>query len=169
MTAGSILLGIALLAAVVLYLAYPFWGAQEQTRRRRQTQRDLLLEQKEALLAQIRSLDFDHETGKLPDEMHVQQRAGLMAEATAVLQQLDALSGKGEVDRAIEAAVARARRQPAPDDAIEAAVARARRRAPAPTNGHAARFCPQCGMAVTQTDKFCAACGHHLIAVQNKA
>lgn len=167
MTAGSILLGIALLAAVVLYLTHPFWGADDQARRQRQTQRDLLLEQKEALLAQIRTLDFDHETGKLPPEYHAVQRAELMAEATAVLQQLDALSGRRPVvDDAIEAAVARARRrQPVADDAIEAAVASARRRrVPVAANGHAARFCPQCGTAVAKGDKFCAACGHHLIA-----
>lgn len=136
MTTGSILLGVALLIAVATYLTYPFWGAPEQTRRVRQSKSDLLHDQKEAILAQIRVLDFDFETSKLPEGAYNAQRAQLLAEATAVLQQLDALTGGPASDDALEAAIARARQpQPAsPDDldsAIEAAIARARKKSPA--------------------------------------
>lgn len=142
MTAGSIFLGIALLIAVVTYLTYPFWGAQEQERRTRRSNLDLLTDQKEAILAQIRVLDFDFETGKLPEEAHTPQRAQLLAEATAVLQELDTLTGTGS-DDALEAAISRARKKsaapaeaPKPaavgkddlDNTIEAAIARARKK-----------------------------------------
>ncbi len=189
MTAGSIFLGIALLIAVVTYLTYPFWGAQEQERRTRRSKLDLLTDQKEAILAQIRVLDFDFETGKLPEEAHAAQRNQLLAEATAVLQELDALTGVVD-DDALEAAISRARKPQATekvdvDSAIEAAIARARKKGvapvkepkpaaptvehvvPASANGRA-RFCPQCGSSVQSGDKFCAACGHNLIAQATK-
>ncbi|MCA9932468.1 MAG: zinc ribbon domain-containing protein [Ardenticatenaceae bacterium] len=181
MTAGSIFLGIALLIAVLTYLTYPFWGAEEQERRERRSKRDLLNEQKEAILAQMRSLDFDFETGKIPEELHGPQRAQLLAEATAVLQELDTLSGKRSrvaTDDDIEAAIARARQaKPAgdghgsADDAIEAAIAHARTKPSAPTataNGKRSRFCPQCGQAVDPTDKFCSTCGHKLLTKATK-
>ncbi len=193
MTAGSVFLGIALLIAVVTYLTYPFWGGQEQERRSsRRSRRDLLTEQKEAILAQIRALDFDFETGKLPAEAHEAQRAQLLAEATAVLQELDALTGASGPPRdgALEAAIARARgTQPASketlDKSIEAAIARARKEepvstsstpsaaavpagTPASTNGHRTRFCPQCGSSVQAHDKFCTSCGYNLTAKATK-
>lgn len=177
MTVGSVLLGIALLIAVGLYLTYPFWDASKQERRERKNQHDLLLEQKEALLAQIQTLDFDHDTGKIPTEVHTMQRARLVAEATEVLKQLDAMTS-GVSDAAIEAAIARARstqkaqtavsrpRKAQPlDDDMERAIANARqRKTSVPTTG-LTRFCPQCGTSVSSTDKFCAACGHKLTPV----
>ncbi|MEZ4646839.1 MAG: zinc ribbon domain-containing protein [Chloroflexota bacterium] len=174
MTAGSILLGIALLIAVGLYLAYPFWGASQRGRQERKNQRDWLVEQKDALLAQIQALDFDHETGKIPTEVHAFQRTRLMAEATEVLKQLDSLTG-GVSDEAIEAAIARARSAQAPqtkaaaapraavDEEMEQAIARARQQKTA-VNGRT-NFCPQCGTRVSGADKFCAACGHKLTPV----
>lgn len=186
MTAGSVFLGIALLLAVATYLTYPFWGAQEQERRIKRSKVDLLTEQKEAILAQIRVLDFDFETSKLPEEAHAAQRAQLLAEATAVFQELDALTGVPN-DDVLEVAISHARKPQAADpvnveSAIEAAIARARKRdgraaAPATTpaaatapaaafaNGQQTRrFCPQCGQAIQAGDKFCAACGHPLMA-----
>lgn len=170
MTAGSVLLGIALFIAVGLYLAYPFWGASQWGRRERKNQRDLLFEQKEALLAQIQTLDFDHETGKIPTEVHTVQRAHLLTEAAAVLKQLDALAD-AVPDEDIEVAIARARTKAATappatahtDGDMEAAIAHARQRKTA-VNGRT-NFCPQCGARVSSNDKFCAVCGHKLTPV----
>lgn len=174
MTAGSVLLGIALFIAVGLYLAYPFWGASQWGRRERKNQRDLLFEQKEALLAQIQTLDFDHETGKIPTEVHTVQRAHLLTEAAAVLKQLDALAD-AVPDEDIEAAIARTRRKaavrpspvsaaaPTTDEEVEAAIAHIRQRKTA-VNGRT-NFCPQCGARVSSNDKFCAVCGHKLTPV----
>lgn len=178
---GSILLALALLLVVGLILARPFFVAHY--RQEKLTEREVLEAQKEALLAQIRDLDFDHETGKLPDEVHAQRRAELVAEAAGVLKRLDQMQsadeqerreastdGRAGVDQEIEAAIARLRRVQAATphsgdgaDAIETAVARLRQQ-PADGNGDAAqaeRYCPQCGERRDAGDKFCAYCGHH--------
>lgn len=160
MTIGSIFLGLALLILVALFVGRPLLAPEAQ-RQRRVSRRRVLLTQKEALLAQIRLIDLDFETGKMPEEVYQQQRAQLMAEATAVLQQLDDLEGQpgtfdadtglapADADSAIEAAIARRRNidvaagttatvpasqsdEVAADAAIEAAIARRRVKTPAP-------------------------------------
>jgi hypothetical protein len=151
MTTGSILLGFALLILVVLFLAQPFLRAPErESGRSRSDARQALLAQKEAILAQIRSLDFDHETGKMPDEVYQPQRAQLVAAAAAVLQQAE--SGEWEVESrtGVEAE-------------IEAAVSRLRQgRSTAGQGNGKGGFCPQCGQPTDVGDRFCAACGHRL-------
>ena len=147
MTIGSILLGVALLIVVLLYLARPLLRRQS-TQKAPQTQRQQLLNQKEATITQILSLEFDFETGKVPQALYQQQRADLIAEAAIILERLDALPQ----DEAVDAE-------------IEAAIAHLREHVPAPlvsTNGHK-RYCPECGTAVDLGDKFCANCGHKLV------
>jgi hypothetical protein len=169
MAIGSILLGVALLVLVGLFVARPFLRAQDGEAVL--TDRQLLLEEKEHLLDQIQALDFDHETGKLPTQLHELQRARLMEQATAVLQAIDALDGLQapapapapeedavDVDIEIEAAIARMRQQRGQKSAPPASTS-----TPAVTaaNGYA-RFCPQCGTATDPGDRFCAHCGHNL-------
>lgn len=167
MAIGSILLGVALLVLLGLFLARPFLRTQDGEAVL--TERQLLVEEKEHLLDQIQALDFDHETGKLPTELHELQRARLMEQATAVLQAIDAFDGEPQpgpapeedavdVDIEIEAAIARMRQQQAQKDAPPAPAPAS---ATAPTNGHA-RFCPQCGTPTDPSDRFCAHCGHNL-------
>lgn len=163
MTIGSILLGAALFFLVFLFLARPFLEngkeTAQQRRRKRRARRVRLQEEKEAILAEIRLLDFDHETGKLPDEQHKVERAQLMAAAAEVLQELDALSQTAQPPPAPEKAAD-------VDDDIEAAIARRRKRRAtrqaAPAQNGAARFCPQCGRRVDAEDRFCATCGYNL-------
>ncbi|VAW43352.1 hypothetical protein MNBD_CHLOROFLEXI01-3424 [hydrothermal vent metagenome] len=150
MTIGSILLGVVLLLLVSLFLARPFLRPQEQEFVLNEQQ--LLLEKKEMLLDQLQALDFDHETGKIPTELHTHQRAQLMERATAVLQAID--SGDELVADGYDA-----------DIEIEAAIAQMRqRRSPkaAPTSNGQNRFCAQCGSSTNPDDRFCANCGHNL-------
>ncbi|MAU01345.1 MAG: hypothetical protein CL608_29745 [Anaerolineaceae bacterium] len=167
MAIGSILLGVALLVLLGLFLARPFLRTHEGEAVL--TERQLLLEEKEHLLDQIQALDFDHDTGKLPTELHELQRARLMEQATAVLQAIDAFDGEPkpgpapeedavDVDIEIEAAIARTRQQQAQKAAPPAPAPAS---AAAPANGHA-RFCPQCGTPTDPGDRFCAHCGHNL-------
>ena len=144
MTAGSILLGLALLILVGLFLARPFLVPRQRPSHLSQRQRQLA--QKEAIIAQIRDIDFDHQTGKLPDDIYQPQREYLIDQAAQLLQTLDAQAPNAPFidDPAIEAA-------------IEAAVAQ-RRQPPLST----VRFCPQCGQPVDADDNFCAACGYQL-------
>ncbi|MCB8976871.1 MAG: zinc ribbon domain-containing protein [Ardenticatenaceae bacterium] len=174
MAIGSILVGVALLVLVGIFIARPFLRPQE--RPVALTEQQQLLEEKEAILDQIQALDFDHETGKIPTEVHALQRERLMAEATAVLQELDAAGGDPtyvfaeaedmaspdvtpsldvDTDIEIEAAIARMRQQRS-QAPVAAAVAAA-----TVSNGHA-RFCPQCGTPIDPGDRFCAHCGHNL-------
>lgn len=141
MTAGSLLLGAALLLIVLLVIVRPFFDRAPATEAPL-SPRESLLVQKEALLDEIRALDFDLETGKLPPEVHAPERARRVANAAALLAQIDALPGP---DAAIVAA-------------IEVAVAQRRRPQPAATAG----FCPQCGQAARAGDRFCPYCGASL-------
>lgn len=185
MSTGSILLGFALFLGVAFFLAYPF--LLSNTRQRlaaAHSARQQLLAEKEMLLTRLRVLDFDHETGKIPDDIYESQRLSLKTETAAVLQQLDQMPADTHaigLDDEIEAAVSRLRQRagktpaPAAADEIEAAVARRRQQVAAPvahapaahapithSNGDSAlavRFCPQCGQATDPEDKFCAHCG----------
>ncbi len=168
MTPGAILFGIALLVLVALYIAQPLivtTGAPQPRRRLLPDKRQELMVHKEALLEEIRTLDFDFETGKIPAEAHAAQRAELVTEAAETLKQLDALPKEtapvpNTTLAEIEAAIARRRAAAAPrpvNGTPEEATA-------VPSNGQS-KFCSQCGQPVKSTDKFCAACGHQLAPV----
>ncbi len=186
MATGSILLGVALLLLVALYVGRPFL-LNHNARRESLGQREALELQKEALLEQIRLLDFEYETGKMPQEEHGQQRTRLLYEAAAVLKALDNLAPAGPtngapaaVDADIEKAIAALRRpvadpgnQPlgaaAANEAgaqIEAAIQQ-RRADSGDGPGSAARpagqFCAQCGKPRDPADKFCAFCGNRFV------
>jgi hypothetical protein len=171
---GSLLLALALLVIVGIYVLRPLLSASAPAASRRAPgRRETLESEKEAILAQIRIIDFDHETGTLPDEDYEQLRARLVAAAANVLRERDALepvapAAAAELDE-IEAAVAQRRRQRVGAD-IEAAVAQ-RRAQPQPEavavggNGDSTSsrlFCPQCGQAAVKGDRFCAYCGQQL-------
>lgn len=141
MTTGSILLAIALLIVLLLYLLRPFLTSSS-TNQPINPQRKLLAE-KEQLLNQIRALDFDHSTGKIPDEIYQAQRSHLVRQSALILQELDSHTADFTPD--IEAA-------------IETAVARLRHTS---SNGQG-NFCPHCGESADPDDKFCAACGYQL-------
>lgn len=179
MTIGSILLGAALIVLVGLFLARPFLLSNAQYGRQK-SRRQELLAQKEAVMAQIQILEFDYETGTLPEQDFEQRRQQLVAEAAEILQKLDELPGTTsgrKVDGEIEAAVARLRqpRQTAsapvkskakakaalqPSAPVPAAVKTA-----APANGRI-KFCTQCGQSIEKGDNFCAYCGHQIIPAQ---
>lgn len=165
MDLGSILLGVALLLSVAFIVARPLLeraaaGEPEPA------QAEALLFERDRVLSALRDLDFDHATGKLPDDDYAVQRARLVAEGTAVLKQLDALAPSAapgaapvspDLDAELEAAIARRRSRPAPaalpkplDAEIEAAVTERRQ---------VARFCSQCGHPLQPGDRFCGACG----------
>lgn len=178
MSIGSLLLGATLLVLVGLFLARPFLRSNAQYGRQ-MSQRQELVAQKEAVLAQIQILEFDFETGTLPEADYQQQRQEMVAEAAEVLKQLDDLPGtaltksSGGVEREIEAAVAQLRqRQPRPTVPAPAPVT-ARPLTPAPAvdgepgmvNGRV-KFCAQCGQAVEEQDNFCAYCGHKIVQPQ---
>ena len=170
MDLGSILLGVALLLIVAFLVARPWLEPGAGGEAEADPAAPLLLE-RERTLAALRDLDFDHATGKLPEDDYAAQRAQLVAQGAEVLRQLDALAPAGAptpgagVEDEIEAAIARRRTSPAPaaprhpEADIEAAIAQ--RRQPG-----AARFCGQCGQPLRLGDRFCGACGAPVPAEQ---
>lgn len=151
MAIGSLLLGLALLIVVALFVARPLL-VPHTTADAKISSRRQLEQEKEALLTEIRELDFDYETGKIPSEVYEPQRNHLLAQAAAVLQELDEITedSNEELRQQIEAAVARRRRQPQPVLA---------------GNGQGS-YCTNCGRHLDQGDKFCASCGQPVRAVQ---
>ena len=150
-TIGSILLGLAILIVVGLFLVRPFFKpppADEVSSKRQQ-----LTAQKSALLEAVRALEFDHDTGKIPDEEYEQMRTSLMSEAAAALKMLDEMSDEqrdGDVYAQIEAAISRIKQQ----------------RAPVAGTGTAIRFCTNCGQGLESDDNFCPRCGRAVYTVQ---
>ena len=174
MTIGSILLGLALLAAVGLFVTRPLFS--RDPRRRGMSEYKALSIEKEAILVEIRTLDFDFETGKVDRADYEQQREAYVTEAAELLMRIDALD---ETYLETEAPVD-GRQAEAEFDEIEAAIARRRTKAatvPAPARAAAtadvdsqdgpSSFCPQCGKPADASDRFCAHCGHQLTQPQH--
>jgi hypothetical protein len=158
MTTGSVLLGSALFLLVALLLAKPFLARPDK--QRRMTRRQDLLVRKEVYLDQIRSLDFDYETGKMPEDVYQRQRAHLLSEASHILKQLDEIQGRPSPAGVGDEMAAR-------DTEIENAIARLRQSAAGsgPSNGQKS-FCSQCGKPIDPEDRFCAHCGQKQAARQ---
>lgn len=153
MTIGSFFLGVALLLIVALFISRPLWQPHTVPPVLELTPRQALEVQKDVILDQIRALDFDLETGKIPAAIHEQQRPRLVAEASELLKQIDALDQAAghpagaadqyqlahrddEIERAIalmrekraagEGAMVATAARPAVDDDIEQAIAQVR-------------------------------------------
>ena len=178
------MLGIALLILVALFVGRPLLVAQADMQAEAPSEATAeargpsaaLQQQKDALLAQIRELDFDYETGKIPEAPYRRRRQQLAAEAARLLRQIDqlapAVANGASADEAIEAAISARRSDGAAravpgveiDQTIEKAIARRRQGATgnrARSLG-AARFCASCGEPREPEDRFCAYCGEAL-------
>ena len=147
MTTGSILLATALLFLVGVYVFRPILVPTHQPLP--PSQREDLLAHKEALLNEIKSLDFDFETGKLLEENYQRDRYRLIQQAADILRKIDQLPATGDsVDAQIEAAIAALRGiKPAVKPIAESA-------SPA--------ICKKCSQPTSTNDKFCRNCGEKL-------
>jgi hypothetical protein len=141
-TIGSILFGLAILILLFLFLVRPFMKAPPKAEA--VSTRQELTARKTAVLEAIRALDFDHDTGKIPDEEYERQRSALVIEAAATLQALDEMPSAPvdeDVYAQIEAAVSRIKAQRTEGAAVPA------------------NFCTNCGQGLESGDNFCAGCG----------
>lgn len=92
----AILIGLVLLAAIAYYVSRPL-----MTPRRASSDVTAIatLEiQRDAIYAQIRELDMDHATGKTNEEDYQRIRAELVAQAAAILKQIDTLGAQPLID-----------------------------------------------------------------------
>jgi hypothetical protein len=68
-----------------------------------------LLQERNAIYAEIRDLDFDYQTGKLPGDEYAARRHQLVARGVEALKQLDALEAAAPAHDPVEAALAQLR------------------------------------------------------------
>ncbi len=156
MSAGSILIGLLLLAATIPIVIKPLLNHKRLKPALARVVPVSSADQHQATLLALRDLEFDHRTGKVTDEDYASLRANLMAQAAATIDAKD--KGAINLDTLIEEAV-RSRRQTNVDTLIEAAV---RNRRKNPTELQTANFCPKCGRKARVDDRFCASCGASL-------
>lgn len=161
MTAGSIMLGVAVLLLVALFVLRPLLSPTGH-RHGSVSRRESLRLQKEAILAHVRGLELEYETGKLPEAEFIQDRQQLVQQAADILRELERLERDGDdLDGRIEAAIAQVR-APAALPRMTAAGAQpvAVDGAPAAADdAPAAAFCPHCGAPTRAGDRFCRQCG----------
>jgi hypothetical protein len=166
---SALLIGIVILAGTVYFVSRPLLQSKRQTNAGGADVSSLEA-QRESLYAQIKELDMDHATGKVNDEDYAPMRTELVAQAAAVLKQLDGVATTSSTPTPatspvaaqtdeVEAMIA-ARRKPrssaAANTTAEAAIA-ARRKTATPVANSA--MCPKCGKPITAEDAFCAKCG----------
>ncbi len=163
MPVGSLLLAAAVIILVGLFLARPLI-LSPNNKQSRISARQELRNQKETILAQIEILDFDYETGTLPEQQYKQRRRQMILQAAEILKALDEyadVQSTDTLDEEIETAVAHLRKKPIPTQ--PKTIPQTQKTAqPIQTNGQI-KFCAQCGQSVDLGDKFCAHCGHKLL------
>jgi hypothetical protein len=153
MDIGSLFLALALILLVVAFVARPIIDGRLHPESDSASPLDSLITQREAVLTELRELDFDHSTGKVGDEDYAAQRARLLAHGAEVLKALDQAPSVGHnghsepVDDEIERLVAARRKGSAKAKAAPAVAA------------PGSHFCTQCGKPIQPNDKFCASCG----------
>ncbi|MGB8645944.1 MAG: zinc ribbon domain-containing protein [Anaerolineae bacterium] len=143
----EVILAAVLLALVFAALAYPLYAGRVRVQFAGGNTLDELTAQRDGIYAMLRDVDQDYQLGKLDDVDYRERREKYLAQATGVLQQLDAQRKSGPVS--VES------------DEIEREVA-ALRRPRHDTQTAAAAFCRNCGRPVKPGDRFCAKCGHGL-------
>ena len=127
----------------------------------------VLLERRDALLRDLKDLEFDRNTGKISDADYNEMRATTAAAASAVLQKLEAgdrprASSKLrrlEIEAEVEVLIRRARR------ALNRGEATITTNGASPDAVLTAAFqaggwaCASCGRVMGKYDRFCASCG----------
>ncbi len=164
MDIGSIFLILTLMLLTGLFIARPLLDRRGRVITQEEHDLSMLLAERDRILNSLAELDFDHALGKIPAEDYPVMRKQLLQRGAAVLRQLDAFQ-HAQQENYGERLQAVLDSDPAPvpvnvDDPIEALLA-ARRRS---REGRAGGFCPQCGGAVTLSDRFCPKCGTALAA-----
>lgn len=160
MDLGFIFTALALFILVAAFVARPLIEKMTGVEAEK-THADDLFAQREAILIELRDVDFDHETGKMNDDDYKEQRARLTAKGVEILRALDALKTQEAAPRVNTV-----------EDEIEnlIAIKRGEKIAkPLPSNGKTSKgdaadtfFCTQCGTQAHAKDKFCAKCGASL-------
>ncbi|MSS73252.1 MAG: zinc ribbon domain-containing protein [Candidatus Latescibacteria bacterium] len=127
---------------VMVYVGRPLFTQQGvvAATARRKSRHAVLMEQRDALYAAIRELDFDHRMGKVDDEDYRRMRGDYTQQAVSLLKEVDRGNGRSRAADDVEQEVASFRKK---GGQVQAQVA----------------FCSSCGVKVRPNDRFCARCG----------
>ncbi len=85
---------MGLIAAAVLLVAlfaYVFWPEKNPFTQRAATRLDFLEERRDAVMANLRDLNFEFRAGKYPADDYAAQRDQLEGEAAVILTEIDVL------------------------------------------------------------------------------
>jgi len=164
MEAGAILLLAAVLLIISAIVVRPLIPSSRKTKfsgNERLENNDtanhqlsVLLAEKERLLNTIQEMDFDHETGKIPDELYTGQRDELVHTAAGILKQLAELGHVESIPSGSVTATVPTKSSGSYDDLDELIARRKLERNTKPTG-----FCPKCGQTLHANDRFCPKCG----------
>lgn len=160
MNLGAILLLAAVLVVVVILISRPFLDShfsvvQTSLTAGQDHTHSSLLAEKERLLSAIQELEFDHETGKISDDLFPGQRTALMKEAARVMARLE-MEFPGQ-NRAADGS-GQSAASSKPYDELEEMIAKRKLTIHQKSTG----FCPHCGKAILENDRFCPKCGSSL-------
>jgi len=167
MDIGSILLILGILVVVALYISQPLMNRHSTAVSEHDHEYSMLLAERDRILNALQELDFDNILGKIPEDSYPAQRTELLQRGAAILQQLDEHFDPETADDMgvqLEAILDTHREDtagsehPSSDDKLEATIA-SRRRAQKSRSGG---FCPHCGHALKQSDRFCSKCGNSI-------
>lgn len=101
MTTGSILVAIALFILVSVFVLRPI--LTERFRPIKTEQDTALIRQKDQKISDIKAIEFDFETGKVPESSFHADREKLVIEAAELLQRIDNLPDPdAEIEMAIQ-------------------------------------------------------------------
>lgn len=101
MTTGSILVAIALFMLVSVFVLRPL--LTERFRPIKTDKTSTLIRQKDQVISDIRGLEFDFETGKVPESSFHAEREKLVVEAAGILQKIaDLPNPEVEIEKAIQ-------------------------------------------------------------------
>lgn len=168
MDTGSILLVLSVTLLTAMFIAKPLIEKRAGPISAIESKYSSLLAEREQVLNILQELDFDFKLGKIQEDDYTVQRTQLLQKGGETLMALEAIEAeirksRPKVSDAVERAIADRRaaaasgpKQPlVADDDLERMIA-ARKR---DRNEKSAGFCPQCGQAIQQSDKFCSRCG----------
>jgi ribosomal protein L40E len=131
MDIGAILVGLSILALSIVYVANPFLTRQTPAKvKLPQKKPGDLKAERLAVLATLKDLEFDHQTGKVAEEDYSALRAQLLTEAASLLPEKDVQ-----------------------DDDLEALIQTHREKL---SQGST---CKQCGARLVSGDLYCSTCG----------
>ncbi|MGD8456317.1 MAG: zinc ribbon domain-containing protein [Anaerolineales bacterium] len=144
MDIGSILLILALAVFVCAFVYQPFRVRQSAPLSQYESSLSPLLAERERILDALVELDFDHELGKVPENIYGLQRNRLLQMGADVLRRIDELQSEASLEV---------------DDPLEAMIAARRKSRKSTGKG---QICHACGEKVKAGDRFCANCGADL-------